>query len=188
MEKYKVSVPEGISGDWKVEKFEVKEKDFGRLYYALHGRPVPPGIYTRLIHHEEVIMSDTPAEIRDHNEAIWRIEKVLDENVLINGLGLGVILKVAMMNERIEKIVVVEISPDVIKLVAPAYTHDARVHIVQADALVWRPKRGTRFAVVWHDIWPAICSDNLEDMKLLHRSYGKRCSWQGSWARWQCER
>lgn len=42
---------------------------------------------------------------------------------------------------------------------------------------------GTYWDVAWYDIWPEITSDNLEGMKRLHRSYGRRVGWQGSWAR-----
>lgn len=188
MERYKVVVPDGVSGDWRVEKFEVKKDDMPRIYYALQGRDVPPGVYSRLVYRNEVIMSDTTAEVRDHWRVIHRLEKLEEGSVLINGLGLGVVLRTALLNEQIEKIVVVEISEDVIKLVAPTYTVDPRVLVIHADALRWRPDRGARFEVVWHDIWPTICSDNLEEMKLLHRSYGRRCAWQGSWARELCER
>ena len=34
-----------------------------------------------------------------------------------------------------------------------------------------------------HDIWDDICLDNLETMATLHRKYGRRCDWQGSWKR-----
>ena len=55
------------------------------------------------------------------------------------------------------------------------------------DALQFMP-RGMKFTVVWHDIWNHICSDNLPDMHKLHRKYGRRTDWQGSWARHLCER
>ncbi len=48
-EQYKVTVPEGKSGDWKVTKFTVKENDIGAIRCALSGRPISPGIYTRLM-------------------------------------------------------------------------------------------------------------------------------------------
>jgi hypothetical protein len=34
---------------------------------------------------------------------------------------------------------------------------------------------------VWHDIWLDLCTDNLEGMGKLHRKYGRRTDWQGSW-------
>jgi hypothetical protein len=47
----------------------------------------------------------------------------------------------------------------------------------------YRPDAGARFGAIWHDIWDSICEDNLDQMKTLHRRYGRRCDWQGSWGR-----
>jgi len=61
--------------------------------------------------------------------------------------------------------------------------------IEEVDCLTWKLKRGMRFDYVWHDIWQDICGDNLEQMELLHRKFGKRCgSAQASWCRYECER
>ena len=67
-------------------------------------------------------------------------------------------------------------------------TFDCKLNIICADALEWKPPKGTRYNAVWHDIWDNICGDNLDDMKKLHRKYGRRTNWQGSWCRDQCER
>jgi hypothetical protein len=52
MSKYTVSVPEGTSGPWCVERFTVSEADakFTRLRAALHHGhgTVPAGTYTKL--------------------------------------------------------------------------------------------------------------------------------------------
>ena len=60
---------------------------------------------------------------------------------------------------------------------------DKELNIIVADAMTWRPKPGERFDVVWHDIWNNICTDNLPEMSKLHRSYGRRCNWRGSWGK-----
>ena len=46
-DNYKVDVPEGISGDWSVTKFTVADNDVKAISYALQGRPILPGTYTR---------------------------------------------------------------------------------------------------------------------------------------------
>ena len=109
------------------------------------------------------------------------------KRILINGLGLGVCLAAILESDVPEKIVVVEKSEDVIKLVGPTFENDSRVEIIHADALEYKPPKGEKYDAVWHDIWPNICSDNLESMKKLHRKYGRRAAWQGSWARGLCE-
>lgn len=131
-------------------------------------------------------MSDTPDEIRDLYPIVWKAQG----HVLINGLGLGVVLQACLQKEDVTRATVIEISPDVIALVAPHYRekYGDRFEVIQADALAWKPPKGVRYGAVWHDIWDTICWENLESMKLLHRRYGRRADWQGSWCRYLCER
>lgn len=191
---FKVDLPEGESGDWKVERFTVSEKDekWGRMRAMVSGssagRFVPAGTYTALKRRGEMIMSDTPDEIRDHREPIREAKRLGSTVHLVNGLGLGMVTA-AMLENGAEKVIAVERSEDVIALVAPTLQrrYGDRFEVRQADALEYRPPVGERYGVVWHDIWDNICSDNLPEMHKLHRRYGRRCEWQGSWARAQCE-
>lgn len=187
LELCKVDVPEAQQGNWQVERFEVKENDSGRIYYMLHGRDVPAGVYTRLKRGNSTIMSDTPSEIRDHFEPIFQA-KELGGKVLINGLGLGCILKAVLSFSNVTHVDVVELEQDVIDLVAPSYTFDQRVHIHRADAYDIQWAKGTVWNVAWHDVWDSICEDNLEGMAKLHRKYGRRVKWQGSWCKCECLR
>jgi hypothetical protein len=69
MNTYKSKVPEGKSGAYAVERFEVPKFSIGGLRAAMDGRPITPGKYTRLVVGEgfmqDMVMSDTPAEISD---------------------------------------------------------------------------------------------------------------------------
>lgn len=183
----KVTVPEGTSGPWAVQRFTVSAEDakFGYLRAALKGRgAVPPGTYTRLTFRGGVVMSDTPDEMLDHLQPVRRAYG----RCLITGLGLGMVLGAMLKRASVEHVTVVEIDRDVISLVAPHYSADPRVEIVHADAFSWRPPRGTRFNVAWHDIWPDICADNLPQMTRLKRRFGSKCDWQGCWSERQCRR
>jgi len=192
---FKLNVPEGESGDWSVKRFTVSEADekFGRMRAVVSrsalGRWVDAGDYTGLYRRGEVVMSDTPNEIRDHVFPYLEA-KARGGHVLINGLGLGLITAAIARCENVERVTVVEISADVIKLVGPTLEAQfaGKVQIVHADALKFRPGKGEKFSVAWHDIWPAISGDNLPEMTTLHRRYGRRCEWQGSWARELCQR
>jgi hypothetical protein len=184
-----VDVPEGIEGDWKVERFKISkaESEFSKLRAVFHPREyVQPGRYTRLVRGRSIIMSDTLSERLDHQLAVHRAHG----RILINGLGLGMVLNACLRKPEVDHATVVEISPDVIKLVAPHYQkrYGERLTIVEADALTWRPKKGSRFGMVWHDIWDTISGDNLPEMTKLHRSYGRRTEWQGSWCKEICRR
>ena len=143
------------------------------------------GEYKQLTRNGKVVMSNTQAEIRDHLFFIFRAKK--GGNILINGLGLGVALSAILESKEVKTVTIIEKSEDVIKLVGPSFSHDDRVKIICADAYIWKPPKGVKYDVVWHDIWDSICTDNLEEMKTLHRKYGRRCNWQGSWCRARVE-
>jgi hypothetical protein len=181
-EQYKVDVPEGEVEGLRVERFEVPEGSFEAMRIALSGRiPPDPGVYTRLVTDRTLWMSDTPAEIADHLDAINRIGHLSCRRVLIHGLGLGMVLKAALACKHVQHVDVVEADDRVIRLVGPHYWTDARVSIHRGDALTFRFPKGARWDVAWHDIWPEISSDNLESMATLNRRYGKRVGWQGAW-------
>lgn len=180
----KVDVPEGRSGDWAVERFEVDEDGARRhnLQCDIRGQRfgyIAPGTYTRLMCGDDLIMSDTPSEMWDHLDFVHRATGSL----LINGLGLGMVLKNVLAKPGVTDVVVVEKSPDVVALVAPTYASDPRVAVIVADAMEFQPPKGKVFDAVWHDIWPDICNENLPEMHRLHRRYGRRARWQGSWSR-----
>ena len=177
----KVSLPEMSKGKWKVEKFTVDRQDFHSL---VRGRGVPVGhTFTRLMRGSTLVMSDTPAEMQDHYYPV----RVAKGSCLLNGLGIGMVLKNILAKPEVTDVTVVEISQDLIDIMTPHYT-DPRVSFVCADALEYKPPEGKKYDMVWHDIWDYICADNLPDMEKLHRKYGRRAAWQGSWCKEQCRR
>ncbi len=183
---YKVPVPVGRRGEWTIGTKTVTkdEADRHQLHAAIngHGRYTPPGNYTGLANRDGIVMSDAPDERRD----MWDPVRRARGQVLINGLGLGLVAGCCLEKPEVDSVVVIEISQDVIDLVAPHYykRYDrARLEIIRADALTYQPPKGDEYDVVWHDIWPDICSDHLPQMHTLHRKYGRRTLWQGSWCR-----
>lgn len=181
----KINVPDGKSGQWEIRTIEVSEQDakFARIRAIFHnGRGgVPAGKYKQLRRNNETIMSNTPDEIRD---SLYFVQQA-SGSVLINGLGMGVVVKMLLQKPEVTEVIVIENSKDVIKLVASTYT-DKRVTIINSDAFEYQPPKGKRYNYVWHDIWDNICGDNLEGMKTLHRKYGRRCDYQESWCRDLC--
>ena len=175
---------DGVSGDWSISTFEVPKSDLSqKISIFKTGRGVPAGIYKRLKRKNTVVMSNTPDEINDFSH----FTRIAKGSVLINGLGIGCVIKVLLDNPEITKITVIEKSEDVIKLVSP-YFNDERLIIINADAFSYLPPKGEKYDYVWHDIWDYITSDNLPEMAKLHRKYGRRTMWQDSWAKPQCQR
>lgn len=182
-EERKVSVPEGRSGSWTVERFTVDGKDVECLRLSMAGRSLPPGTYTRLMRGGSLVMSDTPAEWRDHIGPINRASKPEARTVLLHGLGIGMVLGAILRFPHITSVDVVEKSEDVLRLVGPTYASDARLSLHHGDAMTHPWPAGKRWDVVWHDIWDDICADNWPDIHRLHRRFGRRSGWQGSWSR-----
>lgn len=182
---FKVAVPEGTLDGVSVERFTLDQEASGWTYLREGGRGIPAGTYTRLVVDNQTWMSDTPAEILDHWPAIDQIRKPTTKRVLINGLGLGMIVKHALSQPHVEHVDVVEIDKRVIELAGPTYTSDDRVHVHRADAfdqsVEW--PRHSHWDVVWHDIWRDLDVDNLPHMARLGRSYGGRSTWQGAWGK-----
>jgi hypothetical protein len=180
--KYQVNVPEGEVGSWKVSRYTISADDVQRQALRMMAsgsrRHVPAGTYTKLTYHGQIIMSDTPDEIRDHFEVI----RVARGTGLINGLGLGMVIQAVLRKEEVEHVTVIEKSPEVIQLVGPHYEKmfGKRLTIIEADALTWKPPKGARYDFVWHDIWSAMSAGNLPQMHKLHRRYGRFTYWQRS--------
>ena len=217
-EKYKVDVPVGECGDWTVERFTFDrraadmERTRAMFTFSGGGRGVPEGTYTSLKRRGYLVMSDTPDEIRDHlgpiHEVVHAVKRGEKPTCLVHGLGLGMVAK-AMLDEGAAKVTIVEQSSDVIDLVGKHLLHALggseevfegyeangsrswatdRLSIINDDALTWQPLKGAKWDVLWHDIWDDLCTDNLPEMKILHRRFGRRSRWQGSWGRELCER
>jgi hypothetical protein len=190
-EAWRTRVQPAKLGKWTVEQFKVEDGGGVEGWrQALYGRPVPDGTYTRLIRGaHQLVMSDTPTEMRDHGGFMHECAVVAPGGrVLINGLGLGCALNTALVVPNVEHVDVVEIDPELIKLVGPYFADEPRVTVHQGDAFTFRFPPGTRWDVAWHDVWDDICGDNLASMARLARRYGGRVGWQGCWAKEQCKR
>jgi hypothetical protein len=177
----KVTIPEGVSGPWKITRFTVTEEQaqttaLRAMVTGGRERPVSAGTYSKLTHNGAIVMSDTPAEMDDHRPFVRRARG----NVLITGLGLGMVVGAVAAKPAVEHVTVIEASPDVVHLVADHY-RSSRVTIHLADAFDWVPPAGAHYNAVWHDIWPDMCTANLRQMTRLKRKYGRFADWQGCW-------
>lgn len=179
----KSSIPAGTSGEWKVEKFTVPEFSIEALRLVLKGRPIVPGDYTKLTHRGYPVMSDTPAELRDLLPLVSAVNAMQPEKVLMNGLGLGIAILCILPCPSIKHIDIVERSTDVMWLVARHLPEKHRISIHYHDAYTKEWVKGTRWDIVWHDIWTNIpTEEDKADITRLKRKYARRCKWQGVWA------
>lgn len=160
-------IPEGEHGDCRIEKVTFSERtNVGGNWHDPRFMNAGETV-TMLKHGGKLWMSDTPDEVRSQ-----RFE-IADRHptILMGGLGLG--SAISYVDERCipERVVVVEIDPDVIALVAPTYAHLDWLEIVEGDIRTYG-KAGPRatFDVAWIDIWGNYNSDLLPDMFAVRRS------------------
>ncbi len=163
-------VAEGTSGNVEIRHIVVDKRaaDFTRLRAALHpGREVAveEGKYAQLFVDGVLMMSDTASE-RLSNAGIVRSAR---GHVLIAGLGLGMIVHPMAAKREVKSITIVELSPDVIKLVGGTLPKKAKV--VEGSIFDFKPPTGTKYDTIYFDIWPNISTENLKDMSRLHRRF-----------------
>ena len=190
----KTKIPAQQQGSWIIKKFKIKKEraeffNMQQMFNGMLGRAIAPGSYTKLgnIESQVLMMSDTPAELRDHREAVYRAH----DHCLIAGLGLGIIAEACLRKKDVTHVTILEKEPDIIKMVKPYLEKKwskKRFTIIECDALKWQPPKDIKYGMAWFDIWPEMDSDNLPDMHLLHRRYGRKATWKGSWGRDVIER
>jgi hypothetical protein len=198
MERLAYRGPEFDTNGVRVARFTVggPNESFGTfmasLEYAMHGRGCAPGEYAKLVVDDTLWMSDTTAERHDHLLAVAASDlygtNLPEATGLVNGLGMGCV--VGAMLDVLTHVDVVESDQRIIDTIGAWFVQEYgdRVTIHQGDAMTIKWPKGTRWHVVWHDIWPHISPDNLPEMTTLHRRYGQRSQWQGSWCQSECRR
>lgn len=175
-------VPDAELGEWRVSHFEVDHH--GAVMHNLRAvrdgdmdMAIRPGKYVRLSRGGTVVMSDTPMEMESNSEVVRKAQGT----VLISGLDLGIVAHSIALKPEVERVHVLELSPEVISLVGPHVSK--KIEITNADCFEYKPAKDERYDFVYHDIWDDISTDNLQEMGRLHRKWARRSGWQNSWMR-----
>jgi hypothetical protein len=191
-------LPEGESGDAKIQHRTITQHDaeFSALRAVVTGNPnatLSEGTIAQLLVNNYLVMSDTQMEQRTNNDFLYAASKA-GGDILIGGLGLGMILVPLVQMKKVRSVLVVEKSQGVIDLVAsPLLTHlkTDKLSIVRGDIFRWRPPPGRQhWDVIYFDIWADLCVDNLTEITKLKRKFS-RClnrgkggnpeAWMGAW-------
>jgi spermidine synthase len=186
-------IPEGEKGEAQVKHVQVGKQDASfTMIRAMAtgdaGRVVREGAYAQLFVNGCLVMSDTQMERRSNYGVVWNATG----DVLIAGLGLGMILLPILYDSKVKTVTVIELSQDVIDLVEPhvrkamSKKNGAKLTVICADIYEWKPPKGVKWDCIYFDIWADICTDNLKDMSKLHRKFARRKkpgAWMNSWQR-----
>ena len=155
---------EGSVGDFSLKKFTITDKDF----MAHFRMGISNGDYIRLMHRGECVMSDTNMEKRTNYPFCLKAHG----EVLIGGLGIGMIILAIQDKPEISHITVIEKYPEVIKLVGNNLPLNNKVEIINADVFDWKPSSGKKYNCIYMDIWNWVNQDIYKkEMVPLTRKY-----------------
>lgn len=183
---YPVDLPDGKSGKWSLSKVTVEDTsglsitNMRRIRDGIPEFVVTPGTYQRLIGpcgeecEDAVMMSNTQLEYRTNRAFVEDARG----DVLIIGLGIGMLIRPLAKRRAVKSITVLELEPDVVKLVAPHYADVKKLRVYNADAHDFEPgdlmgNLPDTWDRIMVDIWPDVSEDNLVEMKKLHGRYAQ---------------
>lgn len=151
-------------GGYKLENFEITPQNQGWR------NPIPCGKYVRITLGWDVVMSNTPMEMRTNAAFVRNAHG----DVLVAGLGLGMILLAIQDKPEVRGITVIEYSPEIMQMVLPQLPLNNKVRVIQGNIFEWVPPRSTKYDVIYFDIWNYINSDVYEEMKALKQKFKSR--------------
>lgn len=161
------------------KKCDVHVKHFGLWDYS-------PGdiTYTDLYIDGVAFMGDEPGE-RLTNMDLWCHAF---GDVLIGGLGIGMVICGLAENPNINSITVLENSRDVIDLVGPTIEafvkNKCRLNIIEGDVFEYKSEK--KFDTIYMDIWARLNPKNLPQYETLlskYKSNLREYGWMECWAR-----
>ena len=185
-----VNIPDQIKGLWEIKTKVVSEIGMLRSLMNYRNVPLRKGQEIKILSvynggfGYEIVMSNTPDEIIDHIPFV----NIAEGDVLITGLGLGIVVNMLLEKQDINSITVIEKHKDVIDMVEPYILHP-KLKIMHGDAFNMKLPKYVRFHYAWHDIWYNISGANVKEMDRLKVRFKKHIiKKQMFWCRKECIR
>lgn len=157
-----LKIPEGKVGECEIRKFTTPagqgvplNSHRNRIFGAQGGDNTVTWpydtIWTELVQEGARWMTDLPVEQRQHDELLIGVRG----NVLVGGLGLGYAATYLCARKSVKSVTVVEISPEVVELVARHVADpDRKLRVVTADLFDYlKTYEGKPFTNAFYDIW-----------------------------------
>lgn len=144
---------------------------------------------------EGCMMSDTPMERNTNRDFV----KKANGDVLIFGLGLGLVILPLLEATDVRSVTVVELHQDLIDVVEPIlkkHDKDSKLKVIQGDCFEYHKSipKDKKWDCIYGDIWISISADNYEEMKDLTKKYKFRVnrknkkSFIDHWMKQYCKR
>ena len=135
------------SGNVKLDIVDVKDTD---IDFLSRMTGICEERYARLAIGGTVMMSETPLEKKTNEDFVNNAFG----DILIGGLGIGMIVLAIQDSHLVKSITVVEKNEHVIRCVAPQLPFNRKVTIVHDDIFTYKPPGWTRYDCIYFDIWP----------------------------------
>ena len=165
MSRITVNIPIGINGDFEVKKVTTD---------IVVGKNEPLAEYTILYKNGVEIMQDTTSEYKEHTP-LWENAK---GDVLIGGLGLGLVHQALLDNPEVTSVTIVEKYQEVVDLVWDHCPKDNTFTLITDDFETWEPSQ--RYDVCWIDTW--LFPEDYETYNTaMILKYSQYCDWVGYW-------
>ena len=159
MTRIKVNIPEGVSGDFSIKHIHTDN---------WCGSKEPLDTYTVLYNPYHNIMQDTTREYLEHKEFL----NDAHGDILVAGLGLGMINQSLMENPKVNSITIIEKYQEVIDLVWEHCPKNEKIRLIRADIYNWKPDKN--FDIGWFDSWVGEC-EHHDYRNLMNEKYNSHC-------------
>jgi spermidine synthase len=173
-------IPPSSLGVATIEHYEVTKMD--AMMATIRGMYTETGKVAILKVNGATFMFDTQHERRSNSQIVWEAKG----DVLIAGLGLGMILHPILANDKVSSVTMIEKYQDVIDLIRPTLPFSSKLTLVCADIFKWKPQPKVKWDVIYFDIWADMCTDHLKEIAQLHQRfkfYKRKGGWMDSWGR-----
>jgi hypothetical protein len=162
MKRFKVNIPEQETQNWYIKKVY---GDSSSIYTNAIDRPCsgkaePVDEYTFLCQKNpnSIVMADTYHEYREHGH-LW---ENASGDVLIGGLGLGLVNNFLIKCERVNSVTIIENSQEVIDIVWPYCEKNDKFSLIKANIEEYNP--GMCWNYAWFDTY-------IQGNPLTHAEY-----------------
>jgi spermidine synthase len=91
--------------------------------------------------------------------------------VLLTGLGIGMCARALMNKPDVDEITIIEKEADIISLVKPIFKESKKIKIINDDAYIWLPPKGTMYDFAWHDMFGLASFKTLYHMHLITKRF-----------------
>jgi hypothetical protein len=157
-----IKIPEQAIGEYAIKHLHYKAGPIARSNMRtaiIGGQSESPLEFDRPTQWHELVyeggtwMTDLPIEQQQHDN---ELEPMTEGDILVGGLGLGYAATILAARPDVNRVTVVEISPEVIALVQPYLKDpDGKIEVVQADLLDYldRDALDTMYDWCFYDIW-----------------------------------